>query len=381
MHPYNLRAFSLCLGLAIAAAGCGGSDSPSPAAPTPTEAAGPPAPAPAPSLGATVSGTVTDRASAQALALGQAQLLAGMSGVRVSADGGPTATTGPGGAFELRGVPAGRVRLRFDAPRASGTLEIADVSQTETITLTVVVSGSTVELESQQRETGSQAQLEGKVLSANHAARSLVVGTTTVMVPEGTPITNGNRELDLTDVVVGARVHVKGARTGDTLTATRVMVQQTGLERVNLSGDLSNLAGACPDATFRFGSTAIAVNSSTIFVQGSCSALAGGLSLEVKGLRRADGSVLATMVRFTRGGGDDDDDDEEGGGGLVDVTGAITSLGGTCPARTFQAGDRQVRTTGATTFQTPCATLANGQTVQVKGRATGNGTVMASEVK
>ena len=329
-----------------------------------------------------MSGTVTDRASAQALALGQVQLLAGMSGVRVSADGGPTATTGPGGAFELRGVPAGRVRLRFDAPRASGTLEIADVSQTETITLTVVVSGSTVELESQQRETGSQAQLEGKVLSANHAARSLVVGTTTVMVPEGTPITNGNRELDLADVVVGARVHVKGARTGDTLTATRVMVQQTGLERVSLSGSVSNLGGACPDATFRFGSTTIAVNSSTMFVRGSCSALAGGLSLEVKGLRRADGSVLATMVRFTRGSGDDDDDDEEGGGGgPVDVTGAITSLDGTCPARTFQAGDRQVRTTGATTFLTPCATLANGQTVQVKGRATGNGTVMASEVK
>ena len=381
MRPFPLRAIALCLGLAVATAGCGGSDSPLPAGPTPTEGAGPaPAPAPGPSLGATVSGTVTDRASAQAFALGQVQLLAGMAGVRVSVDGSDlTATTGPGGAFELRGVPAGRLRLRFDAPRASGMLEIADVSQTETITLTVVVSGSAVELESQQRETGSQAQLEGKVLGANYAARSLVVGTTTVMVPEGTPITNGNRDLDLIDVIVGARVHVKGARTGDTLTATRVMVQQTGLARVSLSGNLSNLGGACPDATFRFGSTTIAVNSSTMFVRGSCGALAGGLPLEVKGLRRADGSVLATMVRFT---GDPDDDDEEGeGGGLVDVSGAISGLGGSCPARTFQAGGRQVRTTGATAFLTPCATLANGQTVQVKGRATGNGTVVASEVK
>ena len=94
----------------------------------------------------------------------------------------------------------------------------------------MVVSGSTVELESQERVTGSQAQLEGKVLSVNYGARTLVVGTTTVLVPEGIPITNGYRALELEDVIVGARIHVKGSRAGDTITATSIMVQQTGLE-------------------------------------------------------------------------------------------------------------------------------------------------------
>ena len=42
---------------------------------------------------------------------------------------------------------------------------------------------------------------------------------------------------------------------------------------------------------------------------------------------------------------------------------------------------REVQTTGATSFLTPCATLANGQTVSIKGKQTGNGKVIAREVK
>jgi hypothetical protein len=304
-----------------------------------------------------------------------------VSGITIAVDGSDLkATTGPGGAFELRGVPPGRVRLHFQAPRAAGTLELADVTQTEAISLTVVVNGSNIELESQERVTGSEAQLEGKVLAADYAARSLTVGTTTVVVPEGTPITNGYRELALADVIVGARVHVKGARSGDTLTATRIMVQQTGLERVTLAGVASEVAGICPDRTFRFGSTTIAVNASTIFVQGSCGELAGGVSLEVKGLRRTDGSALATMVKFKTLGDDDDEDDGEGNV-PVEFSGAISGLGGPCPARTFHVGEREVHTTGATTFLTPCATLVNGQHVEIKGKQAGNGKVIASQVK
>jgi Domain of unknown function (DUF5666)/CarboxypepD_reg-like domain len=376
MNPLRLRAVSLIVGALILATACG-SGNPSPAAPSPTES-NTQAPGPTPSsIGATVSGTVTDGASgpARVYALGQA-LSAGLPGVTVSVEGTDlSTTTGTGGAFELRGVPAGRVRLRFQGSGASGTLELNDVSQTEEIALSVVVNGSTVELESQERVTGSQAQLEGKVVSVNYAAGSLVAGTTTVMVPEGIPITNGNRALELQDVIVGARIHVKGSRAGDTITATSIMVQQTGLERVTLTGAVSELGGACPEATFKFGSQVIAVNASTIFVQGACSDLAGGETVEVKGFRRTDGSVLATMVKFKSNGGDD------GAGKSVELSGVISELSGSCPARSFHIGDREVRTTGATNFLTPCATLANGQNVNVKGKATGNGKVNASQVQ
>ena len=119
------------------------------------------------------------------------------------------------------------------------------------------------------------------------------------------------------------------------------------------------------------------MNASTNFVQGSCAELSSGVTIEVKGFARTDGSVLATMVKFKSGG----DDGDDGGDKLVELSGVISELSGKCPARTFHLGSREIRTTGATVFLTPCATLANGQGVNVKGKATGNGTVNASQVQ
>jgi hypothetical protein len=316
-----------------------------------------------------VSGTVTSGSPA-----GLRLLDAGLGGMKISVVGTAlSTTTGSGGGFQLHGVPPGLVRLLFEGAGASGTLDLDDVSETEEISLSVVVSGSTIELAGQERVTGSQAQLEGKVISADYPARTLGVGTTTVVVPEGVSITNGFRELELTDVIVGARVHVKGSSSGDTITATSIIVQQTGLERVTVNGVASDVVGVCPDVTFKFGSLALAVNGSTIFVKGTCSDLESGVSLEAKGFRRTDGSVLATMVKFKGDNGP--------GNKTVEFTGVISALIGTCPARTFQAAGREVKTNGSTAFLTPCATLANGQTVDVKGKETGSGKVTATQVQ
>jgi Domain of unknown function (DUF5666) len=362
MKTLRLRTFSLFAAALIVTAACGGSGN-SPAGPSSAD----PGSTTPPAAGATLSGTVSTGGAAGVQPLG-----AGLAGIKITVSGTDlSVTTGSSGAFTLRGVPPGLVRLLFQGAGASGSVEISGVSQTEEIKISVVVNGATIEVESQERVNGSEAQLEGKVVSANYAGRTLVVGTTTVSVPEGTPITKGSRDLDLADVIVGAQIHVKGARAGDAITASRIIVQQTGLESVTMSGTISDLGGTCPNATFKFGSTAIAVNSSTQFVKGACSNLANGLAVEVKGLRRTDGSILATMVKF------DDKQDER----TIELSGALSNLGGKCPARTFDLGGYEVRTNGSTTFVTPCATLANGQSVQVQGRTTGNGKANASEVK
>lgn len=368
MNRLRLHAISFVLGALIATVACGGSDR-SPAGPSSNDPGSSGAPPPA--AGATVSGTVTSGGAA-----GLRLLDAGLGGMKVSVVGTTlSTTTGSGGNFQLHGVPPGLVRLLFEGAGASGTLELDDVSETEEISLSVVVNGSAIELAGQERVTGSQAQLEGKVISADYPGRTLVVGTTTVIVPENVSITNGSRELELQDVIVGARVHVKGSSGGDTITATSIIVQQTGLERVTVSGVASDMSGACPDVTFKFGSLALAVNGSTIFVKGTCGDLKGGVTIEAKGFRRTDGSVLATMVKFNSGGND------EPGDKVVEFTGVISALSGNCPARTFQAAGREVRTNGSTTFLTPCATLENGQTVEVKGKETGSGKVNATELK
>jgi hypothetical protein len=360
-----LHTLALLVGATVLTVACsGGSDSGSPAGPSP---AGPGAGA----SGATISGTVSGGGAAQNRSLG-----AGLGGVKVSVEGTDlSATTNGNGAFTLNGVPPGLVRLLFQGNGASGAVDLSGVSHSETIAISVVVNGSSVELESEARTTGSEAQLEGKIVSINYDGRSMVVGTTAVTVPEGVEITNGYRLLAFTDLIVGARVHVKGARSGETITASRVVAQQTGLENVTLNGTVADVAAACPDLTFKFGSTAIAVNRSTIFVQGSCEQIQNGLQLEVKGLRRPDGGILATQVKFNKTDGEDEE------GVPVEFSGTISGLTGPCPARRFMAGGREVQTTGATSFLTPCATLANGQSVAIKGKQTGNGKVIASEVK
>jgi hypothetical protein len=313
-----------------------------------------------------VKGTVSSAGFAAVRLLG-----AGLAGIKISVSGTDlSTTTDASGNFQLRGVPPGLVRLLFEGPSASGSLDLEDVSQTEQISLSLVVSGSTIELDEQERVTGSQAQLEGKVVSTNYAARTLVVGTTTVLVPEDASITNGYRELELEDVIVDARVHVKGSKNGTTITATRIIVQQTGLDRVTASGVVSDVSGVCPDVSFKFGSLALAVNASTIFVQGTCDDLQSDVTAEAKGLRRTDGSVLVTMLKFK----------SKGSNKTVEFSGVISGLSGSCPALKFQAAGHEVKTNGATTFLTPCATLANGQTVEVKGKETGNG-ITASQVK
>jgi hypothetical protein len=369
MMILRLRTISLIGCALIAMAACGGSDHRSPVEPSPSDSGSPGSPAPSVG-GATVNGTVTTVSGAQVRALD-----AGLGGITISIAGTDlSTTTSPSGAFALHGVPPGLVRLQFQGAGASGTLDLNDVSQAEQISLSVVVNGSTIELAAQERVVGSQAQLEGKVVTVDYAARTLVVGTTTVVVPVEIPITNGNRDLELQDVIVGARIHVKGSRSGETITATSIMVQQTGLDRVTVTGEVSDVDGVCPDLTFKFGSLGVAVNGSTIFVQGTCGDLTGGATIEVKGLRRVDGSVLATMVKFKSNGNGPGDQ-------TIEFSGVVSELTGSCPARSFNAGGHEVKTTGSTTFLTPCATLSNGQTVDVKGKTTGNGKVLASEVK
>lgn len=356
------------LALVVLFAACG-SDNGSPVAPGEV-------PGPGGSSGATITGTVSAGAVSAVRTAG-----AGLAGFKVVVSGTDlTATTGSGGSFTIEGVPPGHVTLEFRGSGVTGGLELESVGAGERIVLTVLVSGSgTIELAGQQRVTGQQAQLEGKIASLDRPARTFVIGGTTVLVPEGIPITKGFRALDYNDLVTGARVHVKGTYEGDTLVASRILVQQTALDSVKMTGAISAVTGPCPDATFELNGVLVNVNASTIYVQGSCAALVDGQTVEIKGLRREDGTVLATMVKFKKSSGDDDDDDGSGTQ-TIEVTGVISGLRGPCPAVKFQLDGRLIHTTGATAFSIPCGSLADGQTVTVVGKLTGSGMVIASRV-
>lgn len=367
----------------LLAAGCGGS------AKTPTspdalsvEPSTAPTPTPSPATGATVSGMVT-AGSASGIASATS---VGLAGVAVSISGTDLRTTTDGsGRFKLSGVPTGSIQVQFSGAGASGSVQIDDVTELDAVEIDVEVENGILEVQNEERERGSESELEGKIGSVNQGAQSFMVGQTTVVVPPGTEITDGFRMLAFTDLVVGARVHARGSKSGSTLTATEIKVQQSTLDRDEASGAATDLGGACPDRTFRIGSLSVAVNESTIFVKGTCADIVDTVEVEVKGLKRPDGSLLATNLKFEDdrdGNSTDDNGTDNGDATEVEFTGTVGGLGGNCPALTFLAGGRTVTTSDATSFETPCASMADGLKVQVKGTsASGNGPVAASRVK
>lgn len=358
------------LAVVLVTAACGGS---SPSAPTGPEAAPPSTPAPAPppasSSGASIRGLVVS-ASESASAV----MPLGLAGVTVSVVGSDLSVVADGsGRFSLASVPAGDVQLRFSGAGANATLGLGTVAEREQIDITVSVSGSSASVERQERVNGSESQLEGRIDAVNAGARSFTIGDVTVVVPAGVPITNGFRDLAFTDLVAGARVHARGTRAGSTLTATWIQAQQTGLETTEVTGVLTDLAGACPDRTFRIGSRAIAVNGSTIFVRTSCAELTDRSTVEIRALRRPDGTLLATMVRLEDRPGDDDEEAE--------VRGRVSGLSGSCPDLRFTVAGKTIVTNGSTEFlRGACTSLSSTSIVQVEGTADGS-TITARKVQ
>jgi hypothetical protein len=323
----RLRRFLPAVFICVLAAACGGSTPKSPTAPGTAGTEVTATPSPSPTTGATISGLVSSGAStnmAAVIAMGAS----GLAGVTITVSGtGLHATSDGAGHFTLTGVPSGTVRLQFSGG-ANGDIEIDDVDEHERITLVVHASGSGMEIDVEEREGGPESQLEGKIASVNTGAHTFVISDITVSVPGSASIAHGSRTLTFSDLVVGARVHVKGSKTGSTITATRIEVQQSG--------------GPGP----------------------------------------GNGNGNGGNGNGTDDNGDNDDnDDNPGGGPAVEFTGTVSSLGGTCPALTFAAAGRSVTTTSSTNFRTECSAIHNGLNVEVKGTATGNGPVTATRIK
>jgi hypothetical protein len=313
--PLSLRLTAVVVGLVTAVA-CNSSNSPS----MPDAAQPSPASPGSSTSGATISGLVSNGGSAT----GALMLMAagGMSGVTVTVPGaGLTATTDGTGRFSLTGVPGGQVTLQFTGA-ATGSMSLDDVAEHDTIQIEVHVQNG--QIQDEQAQTGAQAQLEGKIVSVNGGGHSFVIGQITVMVPSTATIRHGSQTLTFSDLIAGARVHVKGSLTGSTLTATRVEVQQSGGPGPgNGNGNGGNGNGGSGN------------------------------------------------------GGNDDNDANE-----VELTGTVASLGGACPAVTFTTGGRSVATTSNTRFDLACASIANGTKVEVKGTSpTPSGIVTATRVK
>jgi hypothetical protein len=192
------------------------------------------------------------------------------------------------------------------------------------------------------------------------------VSGTTVSVPSSVTIRSRDVSLTFADLQIGQTVTIEANRSGLTITALEILIENGPGTSVQLEGHVSGLTGTCPALTFKISETSVATSASTT-IDGGCAQLVNGAEVLVNGVRQADGSVTASyvMVVVQR----------------VHAAGSVAALQGSCPSITFSVGGTVVSTSSVTLFAgRPCGQLANGAEVSVDGYKQSDGSIAATSV-
>jgi hypothetical protein len=293
---------------------------------------------------------------------------------------GVSTTLDGSGSFTLDNVPPGTVTLNFKGRGADAMLTISGIEADDRISIAVTLNGSSARLDKSEKTggggNGNGNLVNGRIDSIDNGARSFRVDAQTVFVPQGTTIRHGNRTFQFSDLRVGDHVQVKGTRNGSMVTASEIKVEQGGddddddddVDRTTFRGSVSLLTGLCPGLTLTVAGTRVVTNAATQFDDVTCATLRNEMTVEVTGIRRSDGSVLATEI-------DREDSD------TTEVRGTVSLLIGLCPGLTFTAAGTQIVTNAATQFEdVTCATLTNTMLVEVQGLRRSDGSILASKI-
>ena len=305
---------------AVFAIACGGHQTASPTAPsvvTPSVAG----PGPAATAGATISGTIVGGATTFAttrMSAFSAPMTVVVTGTTSSA------TVDASGHFILQNVPVGHVDLHFTGNGADAHLGLDDVVEHATITITVVVNGSSARLDTGQRdEPDNRIEIEGLVTATS--ASTLTVNGKMITVNAATVIVHGDQTIAFASIRSGDRVHVKGSPTTigglAAILATKIEVQNVAVPPIvtpppttpptpsdddgkdgghgeaEVSGAVTSKTGACPAISFKIGTTSVTTSAKTAFKGSTCATLANGTKVEVTGAKQITGVVLASRVQ------------------------------------------------------------------------------------
>ncbi len=299
--------FTAAVLLIAAAAACG---SKSPVSPTSSATA---ASSPSPVIsGATIIGSVRTGSSQLADSTGTYAA----SGLTVQIAGTSMSTSiGSTGQFTFRGVPAGPVTLTFSGPGVNASLALAPVTSTQTVTITVRVNGSTATLEDETQDdmNNGDSEVNGIIsgLSGSASSFQFMVGSRQVKGDSQTQFFgDGNNPDSFANLKDGVRVEVKGTLKSSYVYANRIHVNDgsgpvtpgsggnggdNGGQEAEASGAISTLSGSCPSVSFSLGSQAVQTNSSTKFMNISCSSLKDGVKVEVSGTKQGS-TIMAAKV-------------------------------------------------------------------------------------
>lgn len=222
-------------------------------------------------------------------------------------------------------------------------------------------------------EDGTEGEGEGRVTDVQGTCPNvtLTVDGLTVKADALTKYVPANRGAGCDQIKVGTKIKVKAVPATGGGYRARLIEIRGHRHYGEGEGRITQVTGACPDATIYFGATAVQVNAATNFVGGTCADLAAGVRVQARGFKDDDATAnVASWVRFKSR--------------RVEGRSTITAVTGTCPALSFTVGGVvKVVTDASTEFEHgTCASLTVGTKVRVKGdMKTDDGEVIAEEVE
>jgi Domain of unknown function (DUF5666) len=272
----------LCLSVAVVALAlaCGESTQ------NPQEPLSPTAPSPSSSSsGASINGQVVNSAT----------------NLTVAAVGTTLSTPVAGdGLFSLSRIPVNNVQLRFTGPNTNATLPLGTLQEGATISIRVIVNGSSASLEDpddDEDDDRDEADVEvtGRVSGKSGACPSIrfLAGTRAVETNAATFFRRVTCEL-LAD---NQLVEVEGPIVSGLLRAEKVQLENAqGVER---RGPVTGRSGSCPSLTFSVGGSGpvFITRATTEFKDLSCTQIVDGLAVRAEGHVQSNGQALAERVR------------------------------------------------------------------------------------
>ena len=147
----------------------------------------------------------------------------------------------------------------------------------------------------------TSASIHGTLKAIGGAIPALVltVDTTTVRTSSSTTVKRRGDFQSLDTLRVGMSLHVIGTRQSDSsLDARHIDIDDDAPGgEFEIEGSMGGMKGTCPSLTFGVNGFSIATNGSTTFDGTACTAFKNGDKVNVKGIKQADGSVLATRLK------------------------------------------------------------------------------------
>jgi uncharacterized protein DUF5666 len=262
--------------------------------------------APSGSTGISITGSVVSPGgSASTQSNGPSAGIMGVpAGLTVTVNqNGVSAQVDAAGRFALLNVPLGNVDLRFNAPGVLATAALTGLQSGQTVEITVALTSTTADVESDRRALGQEIQLEGRVesLPPTTAAGSLTVSGRSVTTDGATTVFLNGQAASFAALAIGQRVHVKGQMSGAALAARTIEIQNTNVDiPINVNGIVSLLVITAPTFQFQVNGQLVKGDALTDFTGNSqMSDLANGARVEVKGAQR-DGFVYASQVHVNK---------------------------------------------------------------------------------